>query len=90
MDRNLHQAQLRYDALEKPDKTFRAGKCWLYRKVEAYIEVHRTEDGELELIKGELNCLTDGAEYIVPFNEEGLKTLIKLNEQEMAEEAEAL
>lgn len=88
MDRNLRQAQLRFDALEKPDKTFRAGECWMELDVKVYIEMDRTKDGELDLTKAEL--VLDGGKHIVPFNEEGLKTLIKLNEQEMAEEAEAL
>ena len=88
MDRNLHQAQLRFDALEKPDKTFRAGKCWMELDVKVYIEMDRTKDGELDLTKAEL-VLDDGWNF-VPFNEESLKTLIKLNEQSMAEEAEAL
>ena len=91
-DRNLRQAQSRYDALEKPDKTFRAGKCRaeveLTHDVILYLEMERTKDGEMTLLTA--SYILDGGAQIVEANPLAWEIWLALNEQEMAEEAEAL
>lgn len=92
MSSNLRQAQLRYDALEKPHKTFRAGKCWaeveLTHDMTLYLEMDRTKEGEMTLLKA--SYILDGGAHIVEANPLAWEIWLALNEQEMAEEAQVL
>ena len=93
MSSNLRQAQLRYDALEEPCQSHREGEHHVETNLDGVKVVFNcriTKDGEVKLEEGSASLVLGDGKHIVPFNEEGLETFIKLNEQEMAEEAEAL
>lgn len=76
----------------EPLKTFRAGKCWaeveLTHDVTLYLEMDRTADGEMTLLTASY-ILDDGAQ-VVEANKLAWEIWLALNEQEMAEEAQAL
>ena len=76
----------------EPVKTFRAGKCWaeveLTHDVTLYLEMERTKDGEMTLLKA--SYILDGGAQIVEANTMAWEIWLSLNETEMAEEAQAL
>jgi len=78
----------------EPVKTFRAGKCWteieLTHDMTLYLEMDRTRDGEMSLLKA--SYIIDGGAQIVEANKtkHAWEIWLALNEQEMAEEAQAL
>ena len=76
----------------EPVKTYRPGKCWaqveLMHDVTLYLEMERTKDGEMTLL--EASYILDGGAHIVEANPLAWEIWLALNEQEMAEEAQAL
>lgn len=91
MDRNLRQAQLNFDAQEAPCQSHREGEHHVETNldgVEVVFDCHITKDGEVELREGSASLVLADGKHIVPFNEEGLETFIKLYETEMLESAQ--
>ena len=76
----------------EPVKTFRAGKCWaeveLTHDVTLYLEMDRTPDGEMTLLNA--SYILDGGAQVVEANPLAWEIWLALNEQQMAEEAQAL
>ena len=80
------------DKSTEPVKTFRAGKCWteieLTHDMSVYLEMDRTRDGEMTLLNA--SYILDGGSQLVEATKLAWEIWLALNEQEMAEEAQAL
>lgn len=78
--------------MRKAHQTFRAGKCWteieLTHDMSVYLEMDRTKDGEMTLL--EASYILDGGSQLVEATKLAWEIWLALNEQEMAEEAQAL
>ena len=89
MDNNLCQAQSRYDAMEAPVFSYQAGDCWyeleLTHDLTLYLEMHRTEDGEMTL-RAASYILNDG-KHCMAADFAVWKLWLQYNQYEMAENA---